>query len=224
MKYPELLSALREIGEPATLRKKAHVAFQGEVPRFAYYVLDGAVKAYFISGEGIQTIVDIYSKHTILPIAWLSRMSPTSLFYYEAITDVRAVRFKRSDFEAALESNVAMKTDYVKYLADAQTASLLRSTGLCQPNANYKVCYALYLLVHRYGVQQKEHEYTIPIPLTHEIIANFIGQSRENTAKTIKKLSEDGILDYASKTYTVYTTRLEHYLGEDSFREIVTSD
>ena len=75
----------------------------------------------------------------------------------------------------------------------------------------------------RYGVERSEGEFMIPIPLTHEIIASFIGQSRENTAKTIKKLSEDGILEYASKTYTVYTTRLEHYLGEDDFREIIVS-
>lgn len=221
MKYPELLAAVKDIGEPKTVRKKSHVAFQGEIPRYAHYVLDGAVKAYFISADGIQTVVDIFAKNSMLPVAWLNRTSSTALFYYETLTDTRTIRFKRQDFEAALTSNLTVEEDYTKYLADAQTASLFRMTGLCQPNANYKVCYALYYLVYKYGVEQSEGKFMIPIPLTHEVIANFIGQSRENTAKTVKKLSDDGILDYSSKTYTVYTARLENYLGEDNFREII---
>lgn len=223
MKYPELLAGLREIGDSVTLRKKSHVAFQGEVPRYGYYVLDGAVKAYFISSEGIQTIVDIYAKHSMLPMGWLSRSSTTALFYYEAITDVRAVRFRRDDFENLLETDADVHKSYTNYLAATHAASLFRANGLCQPHASHKVCYALYFLVSRYGVEQSDGEYMIPIPLTHEIIASFIGQSRENTAKTIKKLSDDGIIQYASKTYVVRTTLLEHYLGEDGFRELVAS-
>jgi CRP-like cAMP-binding protein len=114
-----------------------------------------------------------------------------------------------------------MREEYTQYLADAHTAVLFRATGLSQSSANYKVCYALYYLSFRYGVEHQPGEYVIPIPLTHELIANFIGQSRENTSKTIKKLSQDKILTYNSKAYTVNTARLERYLGEDAFREIV---
>lgn len=220
MKYPELLAGLKDKGDSVTLRKKFHVAFQGEVPRYGYYILDGAVKAYFISSEGIQTIVDIYAKNSLLPLGWLSQSSSTALFYYEALTDVRAIRFTRSTFNEVLKSSAEIQASYAKYLADAYTASLFRTNGLCQPNASHKVCYALYFLVSRYGVEQEEDKFMIPIPLTHEIIASFIGQSRENTAKTIKKLSEDGIISYESKVYTLYISRLEHYLGEDSFREL----
>lgn len=222
MKYAELLTGIKQFGEPRTIRKKSHVAFQGEIPRYAHYILDGAVKAYFISGDGIQTIVDIYAKNSLLPVAWLNHTSSTALFYYEALTDVRTIQFKRPDFEAALESSSTMKEDYTRYLADSQTGSLFRMTGLCQPNANFKVCYALYYLVYKYGVELPAGKFMIPIPLTHEIIANFIGQSRENTAKTVKKLSDDGILEYSSKTYTIHTTRLENFLGEDNFREIIS--
>lgn len=221
MKYAKLLTELKQIGELTVLRKKTHLAFQGEVPRYAYYLLDGAVKAYVITSDGNQAIVDIFAKHSMLPVAWLNRTAPNALFYYEALADTRAIRFSRPDFEQALSRSPKMGEDYREYLAASQTALLFRATGLSQSSASHKVCYALYFLASRYGVEQDRGEYIIPIPLTHELIANFIGQSRENTSKTIKKLSEEQIIRYESKAYTVNLTRLERYLGEDAFRAIV---
>ena len=223
MSYSKLLDRLRKVGESVVIRKRSHVAYQGEVPRYAYYLLDGSVKAYIIAADGSEIIADIYSKHSLLPVAWLSRASPTAIFYYEAISDVRAVRFSRDGFEQVVSENSDAKDDYLKYLADAQTAQLLRSAWLCQSTADRKVCYTLYLLVYRYGVEREPGQYMIPIPLTHEIIGKFIGQSRENTAKTIKSLSDEKIFSYESKTYTVDLPRLEGYLGEEGFRELVVS-
>lgn len=221
MGYSKLLAELRQIGELTVLRKKTHVSFQGEVPRYAYYLLDGAIKAYVITADGSQAIVDVYAKHSMLPVAWLNRSAKTSLFYYEALVDTRAIKFTRQDFEHALIRSPKMHEDYTQYLSDSQTALLFRATGLSQSSASHKVCYALYFLVYRYGIEQDRGDYVVPIPLTHELIASFIGQSRENTSKTIKNLSQEGILQYRSKTYTVNLNRLERYLGEDAFRDIV---
>lgn len=121
MGYPKLLEQLRHVGDQTLLRKKSHVAYQGEVPRYGYYILDGAVKAYTISGEDNETIVDIFARHSMLPVAWLNRTSSTALFYYEALTDVRAVRFSRPDFERIVAESPAAKEDYVSYLSNTQT-------------------------------------------------------------------------------------------------------
>lgn len=221
MSYAKLLEQLRHVGDQVTLRKKNHIAYQGEVPRYGYYVLDGAVKAYVITGDGNQSIVDIHAKHSLLPLSWLNHTSSTAIFYYEAMTDVRAIRFGRAEFERVMTDSPSAQADYIEYLANAQMALSFRSTGLCQPNAIHKVCYALHFLVYRYGVEQSGGRYLIPVPLTHEVIGNFIGQSRENTAKTVKKLSDGAILVYESKLYTIDMPRLERFLGEDSFRELI---
>ncbi|OYX43789.1 hypothetical protein B7Y94_01055 [Candidatus Saccharibacteria bacterium 32-49-12] len=223
MHYPKLLEKLREIGESTVIRKKSHVAYQGEVPRYAYYILDGSLKAYVISPDGNETIADIYSRHTVVPVAWLNRTSPTAIFYYEALSDVRAIRFSRQEFERVIVEDEQAKSDYMNYLASAQTAQLFRNAGLCQSTAERKICYTLYQLVYRYGVERGAGEFMIPIPLTHEIIGNFIGQSRENTAKTVKKLSNEQLFTYESKTYSVNLPRLENYLGEEGFRELIAS-
>lgn len=221
MSYPKLLEQLRHVGDPAVIRKRSHIAYQGEVPRYGYYVLDGSVKGYTINSEGSETIVDIFARHSLLPVAWLNRTSPTAIFYYAALTDVRAVRFSRHDFERVLDESPAAKEDYVAYLSNNQTALLFRATGLSQSSAAYKVCYAFYYWVFRYGVKRDDGTYMIPLQLTQELIANFIGQSRENTSKTLKVLGERKIILNNSKVYIVDMVRLERYLGEDSFRQLV---
>lgn len=219
--YPKLLEQLRHVGDQALLRKKSHIAYQGEVPRYGYYILDGSVKAYAINSDGNETIVDIFSRHSIMPVAWLNRSSPTAIFYYEAMTDVRALRFSRPDFERILEESPAAKEDYIRYLSNTQTSLLFRATGLSQSSALHKVCYAFYYWVYRYGVKREDGACMVPLQLTHETIANFIGQSRENTTKTLKILTEQCIIEQSAKIYTVDLVRLERFLGEDSFRQLV---
>jgi CRP-like cAMP-binding protein len=62
MGYSNLLAELRQIGEPTVLRKRTHIAFQGEVPRYAYYLLDGAVKAYVISADSASSLAEPISQ------------------------------------------------------------------------------------------------------------------------------------------------------------------
>ena len=221
MMYPKLLEQLRHVGDQALLRKKTHIAYQGEVPRYGYYILDGSVKAYTISADGNETIVDIFSRHSIMPVAWLNRTAPTAIFYYAALTDVRAVRFSRQDFEKILKESPAAQQEYTRYLANAQTALMFRATGLSQSSADHKVSYAFYYLVYRYGVKRSDGTYMVPLKLTHEVIANFIGQSRENTTKTLKVLVDNNVVAQEAKVYTVDMSRLERHLGEDSFRQLV---
>lgn len=222
MKQPTLVSELKAIGQLTTFRKNAHLAFQGEVPRYAHYVVDGVVKAYTITPDGVQRLVNIYAKHSIVPIAWLGGEASTALFYYQAMADTRAIRFTRRDFADAIENNHDMAREFIAFMSKAHTTLLLRTTGMCQTSASHKICYALYILSMRYGIERDDNHFLIPIPLTHETIGNFIGQSRENTAKTIKQLSEQGVLSYASKQYTINRDKLERYIGEDSFRTAIS--
>lgn len=221
MKYATLIAQLKSVGQPITHRKNAHLAFQGEVPRYGSYILDGIVKAYTITPDGTQRLVNIYAKHSMIPIAWLGKSATTALFYYQTMTDVRTIRFSRDDFHKIIDTKPEAAREYTEFLSRAHTALLLRTTGLCQTSASHKICYALYVLSLRYGIEREDGEYLIPIPLTHETIGNYIGQSRENTAKTIKQLSEMGILSYTSKQYMINKAKIENYIGEDNFKKAI---
>lgn len=217
----QLQSHLRHIGTPTLYRSGTSLYFQGEVPRHAVMILDGTVKAYMISNEDAEVIVHLFGKGAIIPSGWVSEQSPTALFNYDAHSDVRALKFTRQDFYDALEKSHEFETEYRRYLARSQTSLLLRVTGLTQARAAEKICYTLYYLLFRYGIEKRPGIYEINLKLTQGMLAQLIGQTRESTAKNLKALKKTGLVEYASSTYFVNKPKLEAYLGEDSFRELL---
>ncbi|MBC7764587.1 Crp/Fnr family transcriptional regulator [Microbacteriaceae bacterium] len=216
-----LLSQIRAVGTPTLYRKGASLFFQGEVPRYALIILDGVAKAYTISREGDETIVHLYGKGSILPMAWISDQAPTALFNYEAVNDIRAIKIKRDDFKEIINSDSKAMADYLEYLGHNQASMLLRITGLAQSRATEKICYTLYFLLFRYGIERDPGKYVIDLKITQSMLAALIGQTRESTAKNLKLLKKAGVVDYTSSTYLVDKSRLESYLGEDAFRDMM---
>ena len=216
----QLIAHLRTLGTPTLYRKGSNVFFQGEVPRYAIVVLDGVIKAYSISPEGEEVIVHLFGKGSILPVAWLNGQSTTALFNYDAVNDVRALKLRKSDFLDALTQNHEYTLEYLDHITKGHGELLLRVTGLSQSRATEKICYTLYYLLFRYGIERSSHTYEINLKLTQSMLANLIGQTRESTAKNLKHLKDIGVVDYTSSSYTVNKQKLEAFLGEDSFRNL----
>lgn len=216
----QLLSHLRSIGTPSLYRKGSNVFFQGEVPRYAVILLDGVVKAYTINPDGEEVIVHLFTKGAIIPVAWLNNQSSTALFNYDAVNDVRAIKIRKADFTEAIENNPEMMREYLGHVTKSQAGLLLRITGLSQSRATEKICYTLYFLLFRYGIERSPGVFEINLKLTQSMLANLIGQTRESTAKNLKSLKDAGVVEYSSSTYTVNKRKLENYLGEDSFRNL----
>ncbi len=215
-----LLSHLRDLGTPTLYRKGSSLYFQGEVPRHAVIITDGIVKAYTISREGSETIVHLFGKGAILPLAWVNHQCATALFNYEAVNDVRCIKLKREDIQQLITANPSAMQEYLDYMVQNQAGMLLRMTGLTQSRAAEKICYTLYFLLFRYGIDRGDGNYVIDLKMTQSLLAELIGQTRESTAKNLKILKDKGVVQYTSSTYTVNKPRLEAYLGEDAFHNL----
>lgn len=202
-------------------KKGANIFFQGEVPRRGVMVSDGVIRAYTIATSGEERTISFFTKNDILPISWLMGTTSTSLFYYEAVSDVRTLQFTKDDFykqvlmdqEALLGMFTTLSRDY--------TAAMLRINGLEQSRAEEKVAFTLYYLVFRYGTYyEKSGLHEIDITLRHSTIASLVGLSRESTTKILGKLQKLKIISYNKGTYCVNKELLENHIGEDTFRDL----
>lgn len=216
----QLLSHLRTVGTPSIYRKGSSIFFQGEIPRHAVVILDGVVKAYTISQDGDESIVNLYSKGSIMPMAWASDQSPVALFNYDAVNDVRVLKVNKNDLDEAINNHPQLQKEYLDEILKSKAGLLLRMTGLVQARASSKICYTLYFLMFRYGIERSPGTYEIDLKITQSMLANLIGQTRESTAKNLKALKDLGIIEYVGSTYFVNKVKLEQYLGEDSFRNL----
>jgi CRP/FNR family transcriptional regulator len=208
------------VGTPSIYRKCSSIFFQGEIPRQAVVILDGVVKAYTISPDGDESIVNLYSKGSVIPVAWVSDQSSVALFNYDAVNDVRVLKVNKNDFAEAINNNPQLQKEYLDHTLQSKAGLMLRITGLVQARASSKICYTLYFLMFRYGIERSPGVYEIDLKITQSMLANLIGQTRESTAKNLKALKELEIIEYTGSTYFVDKVKLEQYLGEDSFRSL----
>ena len=215
-----LLQKLKPVSLPRLIKKGSNVLFQGEIPRKAFIIREGVVRAYTITSTGEERIVAFYSKGDILPLSWLLGDTTNSLFYYDAVSDVRLLTVSKEDFHKIVMKDTELLAGLMRFLSNQYTALLLRITGLEQSRAIEKIGFTLYYLLFRYSVEKTPGVYAVNIKLSQIMIANLVGLTRESTTKNLKVLKDKGIIEYDHSTYTINKVKLENFLGEDSFRDM----
>jgi len=217
-----LVQKLKPYSLIRSYKKGANIFFQGEVPRKGVMVSDGIIRSYTITTSGEERTIAFFVRNDILPISWLMGTTSTSLFYYEALTDVRTLHFSREDFELHVLDEPTVVKSMFKTLSEDHTAAMLRINGLEQSRAEDKVAFTLYYLMFRYGTKEENDlMHTIQMPLKHSLIAGLVGLSRENTTKILVNLQKKSIINYAGTSYMINREKLENHIGEDSFKEVI---
>ena len=216
-----LASLLAQTGVVRTYRAKSPIAFQGEIPREAFIVLDGAVRSYTINASGEERIMSIYGKGSVFPLAWVLGNATNALFYYDALSDCRVLAIKKKDFDEARAGSLEITEALLEATSHEFTGLTLRITGLGQSRTIDKLAYTFYYLAFRYGLKRDGERYLINLKLTQSMLASLIGQTREGTARNLKTLVSDGIVSYKGTSYTVDRDKLVAFLGEDNFRQVI---
>lgn len=216
----ELISRLKPLSQLRVFKKGTTVLFQGEIPRRAYVIREGLIRAYVVKPSGEESIIAFFSKGDIFPLPWLLGSSSNALFYYEAVEDTRVLTFSKDDFIKTTHNNPILLQGALEYLNRQYTAQLMRITALGQSRAIEKISFTFYYLLFRYGVEKRPGVYTISIKLSHLTIANLTGITRESTTTNLKTLKNKGIITYTRSMFTINKQKLENFMGEDAFREI----
>lgn len=216
----KLFQQLKPHGTMRLIRKGANILFQGEIPRSALIVRDGIVRAYTITSTGEERVVALYSKGDVFPLTWVLGETTNTLFYYDALTDVRLMAVPKPVFMSTLMKDTELLSDMLRFVGNQHTAMLLRITGLEQSRAVEKIGFTLYYLLFRYGEEKTDGKYVIDIKISQIMFGSFVGLTRESVVKNLKTLKDKGIVDYNKSIYTVDKTKLERFLGEDGFRDV----
>jgi cAMP-binding proteins - catabolite gene activator and regulatory subunit of cAMP-dependent protein kinases len=216
----EFLRSLQPLGNIRPFKKGSTLLFQGEIPQRALVILDGFVKAYSINSNGEESVVSFFCKGDVIPLPWLFGTSSSTLFYYDAATDVRVLAVSKSDFHAQLQSDQKYLTGMIEFQNQQYTSLLLRITGLEQSRAIEKVAFTLYYLMFRYGIEKTPGAFFIDMKLSQSAVANLVGITRESTTRNLVLLKKKGIITYQNSKYTIHKTKLENFIGEDGFREL----
>ncbi len=201
------------------------ILYQSEIPRSAYVLTNGMVKAYSISTQGDDQIVMFHVPGEFFPSPWIFGKTSSSLFFYEALEDCEVAVLPKSDLINFMTSTKPLTSSLLNYFITSQAASHIRVNALEQPKARDKLTYTLYYLCQLYGTTAKDrHNFVIPINLTHQSLASLVGLTRETTAMEMSKMKKQGIISYKKQRYSVNLDRLLEVIGEESFKGVSIAD
>lgn len=216
----QLFHQLKPHSNTRLIRKGGNILFQGEIPRSAFIVRDGIVRAYSITSTGEERVVALYGKGDVFPLTWVLGETNNTLFYYDALTDVRLMVVPKETFMSTLMKDAELLSSMLRFMGNQHTALLLRITGLQQSRAIEKIGFTMYYLLFRYGEEKEKGKFTVDIKISQILLASFVGLTRESIVKNLKILKDKRVIEYDRSVYTINKAKLERFLGEDGFRDL----
>lgn len=214
---------LRSLSPHLTLRaykKGSILLYQSEIPREAFIVKKGFIRAYTITSSGDERTVALHARGDIFPLSWVYGETKNTLFYYEAGSNTEVVCVSKTHLTSMISESPTLMATLLRFTVNEHTALLMRITALEQSNATEKIALTLYYLLIRHGIEKTTGLFTIDIKMTQSMIASLVGLTRESTAVTIAKLKEQDVITYSNFIYVVNRQNLEKLIGEDSFKDI----
>ena len=216
----DLLQSLNLHTTLRSIKKGSTLLYQSEIPREAFIVKKGFIRAYTITSNGDERTVALHTRGDIFPLSWVYGETKNTLFYYEAGSDAEVACIPKAMLTSTIAASPELTAQILKFAVNEHTALLMRITALEQANAAEKIALTLYYLLIRHGIERKPGFFTIDIKMTQSMIASLVGLTRESTAVNIAKLKEKNIITYSNFIYVINRANLEKLIGEDSFKDI----
>ncbi|HVZ66665.1 MAG TPA: Crp/Fnr family transcriptional regulator [Patescibacteria group bacterium] len=179
---------------PITIKQGKTVFYEGDTPSKIYFIKKGFVKMYRMSPEGRSTIIYLYGPGSILAVRALTNQDKQLKHTAEAITDVEIVTLSEKDYFDALEQNPEYLVDLLHVFIERLNYTERKLEGFILTDTTARVSSFLYDLVKRFG-DVKNNSATLPVPLTHQTISEFVGAFRETVTVAINRLKKEGILE-----------------------------
>jgi len=198
------------------------IIFQGEAPRVAYVVRQGIVKSYNLSIDGNEKPVAFYSADAVFPSPWVYGKTPSSIYYYEAFTDlVKLAAVPREEFVRFIKSSPQLLYMELDHYLNEQLGNSIRLNALQHSRASEKLLYTLHYLAISHGETVAPQKKKILLDLTHQDFANLTGLTRETAATELNKLKHAGVINYGKgQLYTLDLAKLMNVLNDQYIADL----
>ena len=188
---------------------------QDEVPALAYMIKKGVIKTYNLTADGEEKPISFDIRGEIFPAGWVFGKLKRCQYFYEAFTDCELYCLPPEDYRQFIQTHPDVLYTVFNNFVGRYLYFQMRVNALEQSKASAKVLYTIHFLALRFGYDIKPNVVRIPLPLTQQDLANFMGLTRETTSMELKKLQNEGIISYRNQQYTVKTDKLNDCLDEE---------
>jgi CRP/FNR family transcriptional regulator, anaerobic regulatory protein len=186
---PSELDELNRISQVRNFPAKATLFEQGTLAGSVFNVTDGGVRLCKSLPDGRRQIVGFALPGDFLGLALMDRYGVAA----EAVTQVRVCRFARSAFLAFVDGRPHLLRRLHQFAGHELSLAQDQMLLLGRRTAEEKVAAFLLNLQARYG-RIGATSVTVPLPMSRQDIADYLGLTIETVSRTLTKLAREKAL------------------------------
>lgn len=191
--------------------RKGQVIFDENSPsRGLHLVVQGRVKVAVPLDNGAQAIIDIFTTDDFFGESSLlgpSRRTERAI----ALDNVTLMSWSNTEIEEQVERQPRLGIALLQMLVKRGVDYEERLQSFALDKTPERVIRALLRFANRLGSRSDDGSVRIP-PLTHQVISEYVGTSREIVTFQMNQLRQKGMLRYSRKGIQVYSEALREYL------------
>lgn len=196
-KMPKELKLILTEARLKYMPKGQILLFEGDSPNEVYIVKGGVIKLYDIDSNGEEKIMHLVKSPAILPFAVFSGVSNSVLrWYYSAVTDCEVYVLLQTELYNAMKKDSELSLYVMNWFSKEVHELLVRLCSLQKTNARLKLVTALNFLAVYHSVSRGSSWRRISFPVSHQLLADMVGITRERCASVMKKLLDEHIIRY----------------------------
>lgn len=190
------VTRITEVARERTYPKNSVILFEDDPGDALYVVLTGEVKVVLIGEDGREVILSILRAGDFFGEMSLIDDQPRSA-HVIATEDSNLLVLRRDEFRQCLKDTPRIALGLLQALSRRLRRADDKIGGLVLLDVNGRVARVLVELAD-------EHDGAhIPRKITHHMLAQMIGSSRETVSRTIRDLGERGLIEVSRKDIAI---------------------
>lgn len=170
------------------------ILYEGENPTDAFVVKSGAVKVYDIDEDGNEKILHIVKAPGIFPTIFLFGATGITNTFFTTVADSELYVLSRAEFEKRLVEDRELSVYCLRWFASEVSEMMRRMSSLEKTSTRSKLIATLGYLHRQHADGQRGGWSRVRFPISHQLLADMIGVTRESTTMVMKDLQKEKIV------------------------------
>jgi CRP/FNR family transcriptional regulator len=195
--------------------KKGQLIYNQDQPSTSIYlVIEGKVKVSRMGDDGRQVVVDIYQPDEFFGESALLNL-PHRSEQAAALDRTRLMAWSAAEIEDMVEKRPRLAVALMQILATRSIDFTQRIESLSVDNIARRLARSLIRFAGREGTHGDNGSARMA-PLTHELLAQYVGTSREIVTHYMNQFRKAGYLDYSRRGIVLNLNALGEWLQQSA--------
>ena len=159
---------------------------------------NGLIKINDIDDQGNEKVLHILKPLAVLPLGFAGHKE--SDWFYTTLIDSDIYSLPRLQLEQAIESDPEVAAHLMRWSARETHELLVRLSSLGKSNTRDKLIAALKFLAVYHATERRSGWRRVVFPVSHQLLADMVGVTRESTTLAMKELQDEHIVRYPRLT------------------------